>query len=584
MKILKCFLFVLLVMGFQNCKKSTLKTTTATSGNSTGGTTSPNNYVIAPGTVGTMMGVNIGFVSDWGNNYMFVDAVKTARGWSPVGDTCVEGYPGCNGVTFPAEDANGWPLSDFQILLITDGGDPLNRPITERNPSFVGTYSIVFNGQADITISNGSGIIRNKVYNAGTNTTTAEAVMDGGTGQLFLTFQNTVYSPTVGGVKNLKVLRPGYPVGTTKVFTDEFLNAIAPFSTLRFMEAQNMNDSPVTSYAQRTPGNYPFQGSCAATKCSSGISFEYMAMLANLTGKDIWINIPHKADVTAYSTSVAQFFKANLNSDIKLYVEWSNEVWNSLFDQTHDNYNEAVASVAAGDPNDFAMGGAGAYNQGYRRIAYQGMLMSNAFRAVYGNSAMMTTVRPVFAMQYTYQYLSVDALWYLNTKFGSVSNYFYAIAGAPYWQAASGNYVTVDALMTAIASDLTTTQIPEANHGTASTSDIANNSAWSGATFNQLATHYGIKSIAYEGSADMSLNTNDVISQQAKADPRNATHINQFFNQWFGCGNELFVYYKLGGTPGKGWELYEDLTLPTVKSQALTTLMQQSLSGFTTCI
>jgi hypothetical protein len=536
------------------------------------------------GSVGTKMGVNIGFITDWANNYMFVDAIKTARGWSPVDSTCVLGYgeTKCNGLTYPKEDAQGWPLSDFQVVLITDGGDALNRPIKERNPSFIGTYNIVFNGQATINISNGSGVLKNQVYNAATNTTTAQAVMDGATGQLFLTFHNTAYSPTVGGVKNLQVLRPGYPVGTTKVFTDEFLKTIAPFAALRFMEAQNTNDSQVTSFSQRTPGNYPFQGSCSAPKCMSGLSLEYIVQLANLTGKDIWVNIPHKADVTAYSLEMAKFFKANLNPNIHLYVEWSNELWNSIFGQTSDNFDAAAASVAAGDPNKFSMGGANQWYQGYRRIAHQTMLMSKAFRTVYGND-MMTIVRPIFSMQFNYQYLTVDALYYMKTNFGDLSQYFYGIAGAPYWQAPQGNYVTVDSLMAAIASTLNTYQIPDSGKGTATSASIANDTAYSGTTFLQLANHYGIKSLAYEGSSDMSLNSNDEVSQLSKLDPRNGTYINDFFKQWYGCGNDLFMYYKLGGGPGNGWELYEDLTLPSVKSDALNALMQKPLSGFTTC-
>jgi hypothetical protein len=75
--------------------------------------------------------------------------------------------------------------------------------------------------------------------------------------------------------------------------------------------------------------------------------------LANETGKDAWINIPAKA-TDAYVTNVANLFKYGsdginpytsvqahpvyppLNPNLKIYVEYSNEVWNtaSAFSQS----------------------------------------------------------------------------------------------------------------------------------------------------------------------------------------------------------------------------------------------------------
>jgi hypothetical protein len=57
-----------------------------------------------------------------------------------------------------------------------------------------------------------------------------------------------------------------------------------------------------------------------------------MVDLANRLALDSWICIPHLADDN-YVTETARFFRRNLRTDVKIYVELSNEVWNPLFDQ-----------------------------------------------------------------------------------------------------------------------------------------------------------------------------------------------------------------------------------------------------------
>ncbi len=61
-----------------------------------------------------------------------------------------------------------------------------------------------------------------------------------------------------------------------------------------------------------------------------GVPIAVMITLANTLQRDIWVNMPHIASddyVTNYATQV----KAGLNSSLKVYLEYSNEVWNSGF-------------------------------------------------------------------------------------------------------------------------------------------------------------------------------------------------------------------------------------------------------------
>ncbi len=62
----------------------------------------------------------------------------------------------------------------------------------------------------------------------------------------------------------------------------------------------------------------------------TGGSLEYALDICNAASTDCWLNVPHQAD-DAYVTQMAQLVKTRLNSDLKVYVEYSNEVWNGVF-------------------------------------------------------------------------------------------------------------------------------------------------------------------------------------------------------------------------------------------------------------
>ncbi len=190
------------------------------------------------------------------------------------------------------------------------------------------------------------------------------------------------FTGTNGGIKNLKVMRPlthgssaSYP--TTTLFTDQVKSLIDKFRVIRFMDYFATNSNPVSKWSQRAlPSDASFQARELYAYTWDNIDYyapvggcyEYAIMLCNETGKDFWLNIPLKVD-DDYITKVAQLIKygsdgvnpytspqANpiyppLNSNIKVYVEYSNEVWNTApgFQQGNDNHALAVAEVTAGN-------------------------------------------------------------------------------------------------------------------------------------------------------------------------------------------------------------------------------------------
>ena len=62
------------------------------------------------------------------------------------------------------------------------------------------------------------------------------------------------------------------------------------------------------------------------------VAYEWMIDLCNKTGKDMWLTVPDMAD-DEYLEKLAELVKDKLNPELKLYIEWSNEVWNWGFMQ-----------------------------------------------------------------------------------------------------------------------------------------------------------------------------------------------------------------------------------------------------------
>jgi hypothetical protein len=140
------------------------------------------------------------------------------------------------------------------------------------------------------------------------------------------------------GIKDLRFLRPGYTYPNPR-FTKEFLTYIGRFKTLRFMDWLSTNNNPVSKWSER----------CTPQTChgyhTQGLAWEYIIELANIAQKDIYINVPFSADED-YIRNLALLLKATLNPITKVYVEFSNEVWNWGFGQAKLNLQLAQAEWA----------------------------------------------------------------------------------------------------------------------------------------------------------------------------------------------------------------------------------------------
>lgn len=250
------------------------------------------------------VGMNLSEIAYYSREWAFVDAVRSARPWV---STNTSGQPFDTGQTVQT-DANGWPLLQpgqaAHTLLLTD--KPAAYP--------TGQYVVTWEGSGTLAF----GFDATNVQTVGSNRMTFNVNSATKNGILMRAMN--------GPVKNIHVWMPGYEDAPSP-FHPLFIEKLQPFGVIRFMDWQQTNGSPVVSWSDRTTLDTFSQDR------SSGAALEYMIALCNELGADAWFCMPHQAD-DEYVTKFAEMVRDNLNSDLKVYVEWSNEVWNVGFSQS----------------------------------------------------------------------------------------------------------------------------------------------------------------------------------------------------------------------------------------------------------
>jgi hypothetical protein len=478
-------------------------------------------------------------------------------------------------------DSNGAPTTDCFLIFSA-------KAISS------GTYKLQFKGQATLAItSSPGGIIANQRYDAATNTTTADVILTGLTlGNTFLKFRDTrrsSASTVADGVTEVKLWRPGYADGST-VFTKEFIDAMRKVHVIRTMDFIEANSNPTASWDERRKPTRIGQGN------ELGQSWETMVQLANATGRDIWINVPVRAN-DEYIMKLAKLFKYGsdgsepysstqsnpvyppLAPGLKLYVEYGNEIWNASPGFYGFSRAKAMSDAVRLDTTH-PIANDGPVTDTYvglrRWVAFRSGIISQTFRSVFGDGDMMSTVRPILAAQVgnANLYLSLGLIW-AESYFGDVTKLWYGGGGGAYYDSTTAPSDTTEATKTAYFAGL-----PSPLFATTTALDAI----WT--------KGFGLKTIAYEGgpgpggsALGSAIPGSSQLSFTYSADPRMKERMQIAHAVWQANGGDLLVYYTYtGGSPwtfhdGLGNSVVSDTT--TVKMQALDAIRTQAKAPVT---
>ena len=268
------------------------------------------------------IGTNLSGIQDWSSEYVFVDAFKQCREW--ISHEYGSGAPWSSGVTIPL-GPNGFPIE----IPYSNGIDP---PQAIRTLMFYGSLENKYPSGYYRLIASGTGQIGLKFAASGTFPCPVDTLVwvDSSIGGIALEIDTSDISDPI---RDIHFIMPGFEnTYSAKPYHPDLLNFIADFQVLRFMDWMETNNSQNTNWSDRNTLNYYTQ------TLENGVAYEHIINLCNLTQKHPWICIPHKAD-DVYISELAQLFRDSLDPGLKVYIEYSNEVWNSQFDQTSYSQN-----------------------------------------------------------------------------------------------------------------------------------------------------------------------------------------------------------------------------------------------------
>lgn len=259
-------------------------------------------------------------------------------------------------------DSNGYPkyLNAGQTVFI----DPLGLSGTYQEPSIApnrenGMYSgqmvLTWKGDADVRIANASSQVSG----------TASGNVLNGRRVYIINAPPRVQIYSINASNPVTEIRAWLPDPTNpqnaslenQLFHPTLLARIADknWSYIRFMDWNPTNASPQQDWVDRRKPTDAFQNGILNRRApangftgnrSTDVALEYMIMLCNATGKDMWINVPHLATddyirkmaqtiaygsngVNPYTSAQSNPVYPPLNSGRKVYVEFSNEIWSN---------------------------------------------------------------------------------------------------------------------------------------------------------------------------------------------------------------------------------------------------------------
>jgi hypothetical protein len=499
------------------------------------------------------VGTNLDAVADFSSQYVFVDAFKQSRDWITQTATVFD----TNEAALLDLDADGWVKSlpapgpghqfDRVASLLFFAGEDARYP--------AGRYIVTFEGEGVLeyrfdAVKNG-GL-------SGPGRDVLDVTPQGGFAMVIRSTNPANY------LRNIRVWMPGFDevTGPGAVFHPDFLALLQSSSTLRFMDWMHTNNSPQEAFADR-----PKTTDARYTLAGKGVPLEIMIELANRLDQDPWFPMPHRAS-DDYVIQFATMVRNLLGSSSKVYVEYSNEVWNSGFPQGAFIESQGQANFPGGPESGFTK----RMNQHGRRTAE----ICDLWRAVFSGAA--NRVVCVLGAQAANTFTATEALdCPLWSGAPCSAHHIGALAIAPYFggylggpaTAATVATLTVDQVFSEITTGGTLAGGPAGGAIAQTVGWVADNRAVANAR--QLAL------IAYEGGQHLvgffgAENNTGLTSLliAANRDPRmGAAYTKYLEDSWEAAGGELFVHFNSCGRYSKfgSWGAVERLDQPSTPKQ-----------------
>jgi hypothetical protein len=254
------------------------------------------------------LGMNLDAIRDWSEQWAFVDGFKHARAWIPQE---VDGWVWDTEAELDL-DPQGWVAS---LAPGQAAATLLFVALDGHYPS--GEYVVLFDGVGSLEFDWDAVVLTEEPGRMTLDVNPSDAGI----------YIKLVETDAGDPLRNIRVIMPGFEESYLESpFHPTFVEGLSPFSVIRFMGWQNTNDDPAGDWDTRPTPDHMSQA------LGEGVAVEYMVELANTLHASPWFCMPHRMS-NASVNDFAAYVRDNLDADLNVYVEYSNEVWNSSFVQ-----------------------------------------------------------------------------------------------------------------------------------------------------------------------------------------------------------------------------------------------------------
>ncbi len=493
---------------------------------------------LAFGQIERPVGINLTSINDYSREFVFTDAFQQCRPW--ISHDNVDGADWNSEVEIPV-NRQGFPLE----LPYDDGIHPpqIVRTLflTElEGHNEGGNYRMIIKGKGQVFLWGAA---------HGTYKTPLDTLVnvDNTAGAVFMELE---ISDKNNPINDIKFIYPKYAQSfQNQKYTTEFLDFIDDFQCIRLMDWLQTNNSLNENWEDRTPFDNYTQG------VDNGVSWETIIEICNLKQKDAWINIPHRA-TDDYIMKLAQLFKDNLNPNLNIYLEYSNEVWNGIFEQNYYAAEKGAELGYTGEP----------WERTWKYTAKRSADIFYIFENVFGNSNRFVKIIPTQMVPY----IAEKLIEHFNDAFynphGVTAD---VVAMAPYFGGGLGDELGNNGSYSTISVD----EILD------KTAAAATQAIQDALDIKSVALKHNLKIIAYEGGQHLVAygeNGNlDILTQKlndANRNPRMKDIYCDYFDQWYDTvKGDMFAVFSSHGRYSRygSWgikEYMDDLDAPKYKA------------------
>lgn len=275
------------------------------------------------------LGSNVGSPDKMTASIPFTDIFKSSTGWYT---SCEFDWQRKVGIDPGCTQQVAFNTREQKLLDLDPNGWVRSLPTPEQSPIFTsvtsswnlpdsfptGRYVVLYEGQGVIKLTGDLKVVSNHQ---------GRMVFDLASPKRNLRLNISRINPA-NYLRNLKIVPIQYEATHTRtIFNPDYIARMAPFHSLRYMPWTNPRGNDAEEWNQRvSPNNAHYTG-------PKGVPAERMIDLSNATDTAPWISVPYKAS-DDYMRQYARMVKSRLRRNQKVYLEYSNEMWNVIFPGT----------------------------------------------------------------------------------------------------------------------------------------------------------------------------------------------------------------------------------------------------------